>query len=90
MHIDPLGTLHMSDYDFECKFYIFPKKAVIINKNDMVKVDNDNYLAIVDTTGLGVGRLHMTLTAQIPDEDFDNVPRREVACVDTGIDIVNC
>lgn len=90
IHIDPLGSLHMADYDFECKFYVFPKKSVIILKKDMVKVDEDNYLAIVDTTGLGIGPLHLTLTAQIPDKDFDNTLRREVACIDTGIDIINC
>lgn len=90
VHIDPLGSLRMADYDFECKFYVFPKKSVIISKDNMVKVDEDNYLAIVDTTDLGIGKLHMTLTAHIPDEDFNNEIRREVACVDTGIDIVNC
>ena len=90
VHIDPLGNLHMSDYNFECKFYIFAKKAIIINKADMVKIDDDNYIALVDTTDLGIGKLHLTLTAQIPDADFGNVFRREIACVDTGINIVNC
>lgn len=90
VNIDPLGDLHMEDYEFECKFYIFPKKFIIINKSEMVKIDSDNYVVLVDTTDLGVGRLHMMLTAQIPDEDFGNEIRREVACVDTGIDIVNC
>ena len=32
IHIDPLGDLHMADYDFECKFYIFPKRFVIVTK----------------------------------------------------------
>ena len=90
IHIDPLGDLHMSEYDFECKFYIFPKKNVTIKKEDMVRIDNDNYLALIDTTDLGIGKLHLTLTAQIPDTDFDNTFRREIACVDTGINIVNC
>ena len=90
VHIDPLGDLHMQDYDFECTFYIFPKKSVKVNKSEMVKVDEDNYLALVDTTGLGVGRLHLTLIAQLPDTDFGGAIRREIACVDTGIDIVNC
>lgn len=90
IHIDPLGTLHMSDYDFECKFYVFPKKAIIINKEDMVKIDDDNYLCMVDTTGLGIGCLHLTLIAQIPDSDFNDAIRREVVCVDTGIEIINC
>lgn len=89
IHIDPLGSIHMSDYDFECKFFIFPKKYITVSKNDMIKVDNDNYLAIVDTTGLGIGKLHMTVLAKIPDADFGKI-RREVVCVDTGIDVINC
>jgi hypothetical protein len=32
IHIDPLGDLHMEDYDFECKFYIFPKRFITITK----------------------------------------------------------
>lgn len=90
IHIDPLGSLHMADYDFECKFYIFPKRSITILKQDMIKIDNDNYIALVDSTGLGIGELHMTLIAQIPDEDFKGATRREIACVDTGITIVNC
>lgn len=49
IHIEPLGLLHMSDYDFECKFFVFQKKNVIVTKAEMVKVDKDNYLAIIDT-----------------------------------------
>ena len=36
----------------------------------MVKIDADNYVVLVDTTDLGVGQLHMSLTANLPDEDF--------------------
>lgn len=90
VHIDPLGSLHMSDYDFECKFYIFPKKSVIIPKSDMIKIDDDNYLVMVNTENLGVGRLHLQLIAQIPDQDFRTQVRKEVVCVDTNVDIVNC
>ena len=90
VHIDPLGNLHMDDYYFECKFYIFPKKFIIVKKADMVKVDADNYLAMVDTTDLGIGKLHMMVTAEIPDSDFGDGTRREIACVNTEIEIVNC
>lgn len=90
IHVDPLGSLHMADYNFECKFYIFPKKFITINKADMVKIDDDNYMCIVDTTELGIGDLHLTLIAQIPDSDFENTLRREVVCVDTGIEIIKC
>jgi hypothetical protein len=90
IHIDPLGDLHMEDYDFECKFYIFPKRFIIISKSEMAKIDSDNYVALVDTTDLGVGQLHMQLTAYLPDYDFPTTTRKEIACVDTGVLIVNC
>lgn len=90
IHIEPLGLLHMSDYDFECKFFVFQKKNVIITKAEMVKVDNDNYLAIIDTEQIGIGNLHITVTAHIPDSDFEGQLRKEVICVPTNINIVNC
>ena len=90
IHIDPLGLLHMSDYDFECKFFVFQKRAITIAKSEMVQIDQDNYIAIIDTAALGIGNLHMTLTAQIPDADFEGVSRKEIVCVPTNIDIVNC
>lgn len=90
IHIDPIDNLHMSEYDFECKFFVFAKKSVTIKKEDMVQVDEDNYVAIVDTLPIGIGRLHLTLTAYIPDSDFPDTPRKEVSCVDTEIEIVNC
>ena len=90
IHIDPLGTLHMDDYEFECKFFVFQKKAIIVSKDQMVKLDSDNYLAIVDTSTLGVGNLHITLIAYIPDYDFEGTTRKEVVCVPTDINIVKC
>lgn len=90
IHIDPLGDLHMEDYDFECKFYIFPKRFITITKQEMVKIDADNYVVIVDTTDLGIGLLHMSLIAHLPDQDFSDITRKEIACVDTGITVVNC
>ena len=32
IHIDPLGSLHMDDYDFECKFFVYQNKTVTIQK----------------------------------------------------------
>ena len=90
IHINPLGSLHMSDYDFEAKFYIFPKRFVTINKSEMIKIDSDNYTAIIDTENLGIGRLHMQLIANLPDKDFSDTVRKEIVCVDTGINVIKC
>lgn len=90
IHIDPLGSLHMSDYDFECKFFVFQKKAITVTKSEMVQIDADNYAVLVDTSKLGTGNLHITLTANIPDGDFKDTLRKEVVCVPTNINIINC
>lgn len=90
IHIDPIESLHMEDYDFECKFFIFPKKSITIKKTGMVKLDSDNYLVLVDTATLGIGKLHITLTAYIPDYDFEGSTRKEMVCVPTDINIINC
>ena len=89
-HLTISGNGKMEDYDFECKFYIFLKRFIIISKSEMVKIDADNYVVLVDTTDLGVGQLHMSLTANLPDEDFPTVTRKEIACVDTGVTVANC
>ena len=90
IHIDPFDDFHMKDYDFECKFYIFPKKVVTVKKEDMVPIDDDDYLALVDTTTLGIGPLHLTVTAFIPDKHFTDKIRREIKCVDPQVEIINC
>lgn len=90
IHIDPLGSLHMDDYDFECKFFVYQNKTVTIQKQQMAKIDNDNYLALLDTMPLGIGNLHITLTAYIPDNDFNGQIRKEIVCVPTDINIINC
>lgn len=56
----------------------------------MIKVDEDNYLALVDTATIGIGNLHITLTAYIPDNDLNGGIRKEVVCVPTNINIANC
>ena len=44
----------------------------------MTKVDNDNYIASVFTGKLGVGRLLMVISAEIPDADIPGGVRLEV------------
>ena len=77
VHIDPLPssateenpdkkTMRMSDYDFNVKFFTRANKSVTIDKVYMVKQDDDNYIAVVDTSELGAGVLQMIVTAMIP------------------------
>lgn len=87
IHIEPIDKLHMSGYDFECAFYAHSNKKVIIPKSKMKKVDDDNYLAIIETADvlrIGRGRINVEITAYIPDGDFPDGLRTEklVLCTD--------
>lgn len=55
----------------------------------MTKVDNDNYIANVNTGKLGPGRLQLVISAEIPDADIPDGVRLEVTPpIDTKIILV--
>lgn len=86
--IEPVGDLTMKDYDFECEFYCFSNKKIVLNKEAMIMQDDDNYLAILDSKTLGRGILKCKITAYIPDGDCSDGLRTEVLVIDTGIQIM--
>ena len=88
INIQPMDSLSMDDYDFEVEVYCTPKKSIIIQKSSAIKVDENNYIILVDTNAVGVGRIKCKVTAQIPDADFIDDYRTEVVCADTGIDVI--
>ena len=51
----------------------------------MIYVDDDNYMACIDSSKLGVGEIKVRITAQVPDKDFDDGYRQEVVTATTGI-----
>lgn len=87
IHAEPIDGLHMEDYDFEAEFYVYTNKSIIINKEDLIKIDADNYVALVDSTLLGAGTIYAKIVAEIPDDDFDDAHRTEVFRGSTGITI---
>lgn len=87
VHLEPMDGLHMSDYDFECAFYVFTNRKVVIPKSMMKKVDDDNYIAVIETADamrIGRGRINVEITAYLPDSDFPDGFRTEklVLCTD--------
>ena len=91
VHVEPIDGLHMSDYDFECAFFVFANRKVVVKKSEMKKVDDDNYIALRDSVKghqIGKGNINMEITAHIPDGDFDDGVRTEKAVSFTGITIV--
>mgnify|MGYP006967262175 CR=1 FL=1 len=87
VHVEPIDGMHMSGYDFECEFYCYRNKTIKVSKRDMVMVDEDNYVALVDSAKIGAGKVNLLFTAYIPDDDFSDMLRTEVAYVETGITI---
>jgi hypothetical protein len=89
INIEPMGQVSMADYDFDVDVFAqSTNKHVIINKSEAKESDKDNYVVIIDTEKLGVGRVICKVTAYLPDGDFKDRNRKEVAVVDTGISIV--
>lgn len=83
------NNLHLADVDFVAVFYTAMGigKSITIAKSAMIKVDDDNYIAIVDTTKVGSGEYWMKLSAELPDADFEDGYRTEVVKVSTGIKV---
>jgi hypothetical protein len=78
----------MDDYDFEVEVYCSPKRPVMATKAEMIRVDSDNYIVLVDTNIVGAGSLKCKVTAYIPDSDFPDGLRTEVAMSDVGVNIL--
>lgn len=87
INIEPIGEVTMDDYDFTCEFYTSPKAVITIEKNKMIKVDDSNYIALLDSQNVMTGKLKCKITAYIPDADFPDMLRTEVVTIDTGMNI---
>lgn len=80
VHLEPLDGFHMSDYDFECEFFVFTNRSVVIKKSQLKRLDDDNYYAIIekdDAMRIGRGAVKCMVTAYIPDNDFADGVRTE-------------
>ncbi len=67
---DGAETLHLEDLDFDCVFSADPNKKVILGKEQLVEIDEDNYVAMLDSTKLGEGVVRCMLRMEIPDAHF--------------------
>lgn len=88
INIEPIGDVTMEDYDWQVDVYCSTKRIVTIPKTDAIKVDSSNYIIRVNTEELGAGELKCKVTAHIPDADFEDGIRNEIAAIDTGITII--
>ena len=88
VYIEPIGTVTMDSYDFEVEVYCSPKRTIIVPKKEAIRIDENNYVILVDTNIVGAGDLKCKVTAQVPDADFSDMTRTEVVAMDAGIKII--
>lgn len=93
VNIEPMDGYHMDAYDFEVEAFCNDKSVATASKKDgvltnLVRHDEDNYLALIDTSIIGVGKLKCRVVAYLKDTDFSDGLRTEVVVMDTGITIV--
>lgn len=81
------GKYHLSNVDWEAEVYTKIGRSQIINKDNARRVDDDNYIIVVDSAIGGAGLYYLTLTAYIPDSDCEGGLRKEVATVSTMVKI---
>lgn len=91
IHVEPIAGYHMDELSIKCLLYVYPNKVVEVNKSEMVKVDEDNY--IIPLTAelvkiVGRGQLKVKVVANIPDGDFPDGFRTEVNEICTEV-IIN-
>lgn len=82
--------LTMDDCDFTCDFYgRYENKKVTLKKDELLRVDENNYIAIVDSKAIGTGNIMCKLSVNVPDADCPDGIRKEVGRTLTNINIVD-
>lgn len=87
IRLEPIGDFTMDNYEFECEFYCYTSRKVTITKAGMLRQDENNYLAVLDSKNLGSGSLKCKITAYVPDTDCEDGLRTEVLIINTGLQI---
>lgn len=88
INIPSIAGLTMDDYDFIVDVYCSKRHGLTIAKSEAIREDANNYIIIVDTALIGKGTIKCRVEAYIPDGDFEDNIRTEVAFVETGITII--
>jgi hypothetical protein len=57
----------MDDVDFKFTFYIRPNRTKEFTKAEMVRIDEGNYSLVLDTSGMGHGRILYQAEVTMPD-----------------------
>ena len=83
-------NIHLEDVDFTCVFFREGlRNGQTIEKQEMIRMNKDEYIAVVDTKIIGTGEYYMKLSVRIPDNDVEGSLRDEVVVVPTNIRVTN-
>lgn len=85
--IRPIGTVSFSQMDFTGNFFTHEDRVLTMTKDQFIKVDDDNYVAIIDTSKIGGGNIMCRLEVKVPDTEMANNERLEIVTFKTGIRI---
>lgn len=85
VRIEPVGGIRMKDMRVNCVFYTRMDVQFAVSKDEMIYVDDDSYIALVDTSEMSSGVLRNRITCEVPDLDFDDGYRTEIVDVETGV-----
>lgn len=83
----PLDGYSMDEYDFTCEIFCSSMRKQVLRKNDLRRVDENNYVAIVDTAKIGVGKVKIRVSARVPNDNFDDGYRDVVTYLDPKIEV---
>ena len=83
IHIEGLPT-NMDDVDFTARFYCF-RESIELSKENMIRIDEINYIAVIDSKKIGKGSIKMQIVVDVPDADVDGGIRTEIYTENTGI-----
>lgn len=86
VNIELPGSLTMDDVDFTCEFFVW-RETVEVKKDDMIRLDESNYIAVLDSRLIGRGEINNRTTVMIPDNDIEGGFRTEVYTEETSIKI---
>lgn len=88
LHIDSKHGATMDDYDF---FVVLAtmNSRLVVKKEEMIRVDSDNYVLMLDTEKIGTGKVSAQLTAYIPDADYADGIGTEVVDLDLDMYVTN-
>lgn len=80
-------NVNMNIIDFDVVFKV-GNKSLTLNKSNLVKIDDNNYLICIKHPDTDIGTLTADVILKIPDQDFSDNICTKIKRVDTGITII--